>query len=185
MNNAGSIAISFSKKKIIKHLIVSIVFTALGCWVLFTPGEGSGLLSHPLVKNGAAIGSILLGSVGTLLFATRMLRKKAAILIDDDGITDHSSPVAAGHVPWSDVHVLTTTTVVNQRFLLLLVKNPERYIQRQKNLIAQKGMHWNFKTYGSPICIAASGLQCTLGELERLIEAKLSAYKRQGVAQPI
>lgn len=188
VNNTGTgcIAIAFSKKKLSKLLTISAVFAVLGCWMLLTPAnEGTGLLSHPLIKNGSALGAVLLGLLGTAIALKKLLQNQPAVTIDDNGITDHSSPVAAGYVPWSDVHLITTTTVVNQKLILLIVRNAEAYILQQKNIIAKKGMRMNFKNYGSPICISTSGLQCTTGELERMIEGKLSAYKRQGAVHPI
>lgn len=186
MNTIGSVAIVFSKRKLSKLLTISVVFAALGCWMLLSPGnEGTGLLSHPIIKNGAATGAFLLGLLGTAVTLAKLLQKQPALVINDSGITDHSSPVAAGYVPWSDVQVLTTTTVVNQKLILLIVKNPEAYILQQKNVIAKRGMRMNFKNYGSPICISTSGLQCTTGELEQVIEEKLAAYKRQGAVYSI
>ncbi len=188
VNNTGTgrIAIAFSKKKLSKLLTISAVFAVLGCWMLLTPTrEGTGLLNHPIIKNGSALGAVLLGLLGTALALKKLLQHQPAVMIDDNGITDHSSPVAAGYVPWSDVQLITTTTVVNQKLILLIVKNAEAYILQQKNIIAKKGMRMNFKNYGSPICISASGLQCTTGELEQMIEGKLSAYKRQGTVYPI
>lgn len=186
MNNAGSITIPFSKKKLSKLLIISVVFAALGTWMVLSPTEeGNRWFNNPIIKNGVAIGAILMGLLGMAVTLQKLLQKQAALLIDDSGITDRSSQVAAGYVPWNDVHLITTTTVVNQKFVLLIVKNPEDYIQRKKNVIGQKGMRMNFKNYGSPICISASGLQCTTGELIEMIERKLSAYKSRGTVHPI
>lgn len=186
MNNTGSIAIPFSKKKLSRLLIISVVFAVLGPWMLLSPTEeGNRLINNPIVKNGVAIGAILLGLLGMAITIQKLLRKQAALLIDDNGITDHSSPTAAGYVPWNDVHLITTATVVNQKFVVLIVKNPECYIQRKKNFIGKKGMRMNFKNYGSPICISASGLQCTTSELIEMIERKLSAYKSRGAVHPI
>jgi hypothetical protein len=181
MNANGSIVIPFSKRKLSKQLVISIVFVALGCFMLSTPsGEDPGLFRHPLIKNGTAIGCLLLGLCGMLVFISKLFNKRPGIVIDDHGMTDNSSLVSAGHIPWSDVHLISHTTVMNQKMLLLIVKNPEDYVRRKKSIIGQRGMRWNHKNCGSPICIAVSGLQCTLGELERLIEEKLSAYKSQG-----
>lgn len=187
MNNTGtgSIAIAFSKKKLSKLLTISVVFAALGCWLILSPSEGTGLLSHPVIKNGTAMGAILLGLLGAALTLKKLLQNRPAVMIDDNGITDHSSPVAAGYVPWSDVQLITTTTVVNQKLILLIIKNAEAYILQQKNIIAKKGMRMNFKNYGSPVCISTSGLQCTTAELEQMIEGKLSAYKMHGAVHPI
>ena len=63
VNNTGTgrIAIAFSKKKLSKLLTISAVFAVLGCWMLLTPTrEGTGLLNHPIIKNGSALGAVLL-----------------------------------------------------------------------------------------------------------------------------
>lgn len=186
MNTIGSEAIAFSKRKLSRLLTISVVFAALGCWLLLSSGnDGTGLLSHPVIKNGAASSAILLGLLVTAVTLAKLLQKQPALVINDNGITDHSGPMAAGYVPWSDVQLLTTTTVVNRKLILLIIKNPEAYILQQKNVIAKRSMRMNFKNYGSPICISTSGLQCTTVELERIIERKLAAYKMQGAVPSI
>ena len=57
--------IQLSKKKLVKHIIVSLLFMAGGLWMLITqPQTSNPVFNDPLIKNGAAILGILFGQIG-------------------------------------------------------------------------------------------------------------------------
>jgi hypothetical protein len=53
-------------------------------------------------------------------------------------VFDNTSAVSAGLVPWTDVLEIRETKVANQTFINLVVKNPQEYINKQKNGIKRK-----------------------------------------------
>ncbi|NJM80956.1 MAG: hypothetical protein HC854_17510 [Flavobacterium sp.] len=48
---------------------------------------------------------------------------------------------------------------------MIITKNPEAYISRQKGVLKRKTMQLNYKSYGSPICISANALQTNFDSL--------------------
>jgi len=65
--------------------------------------------------------------------------------------------------------------VFNQRFLMIMIRNPQTYIDKQTSAIKRKAMQMNFKNYGSPISIPASTLLYNLDELKNILTERLNA----------
>jgi len=178
------IEIALSRTKLRKGLMMSILFLLLGLWiVIFRPvkPENSPLRSPELVY-GAAILSIAFALFGIFYFPKKMKDKRPGIVIDEEGVSDNSSAVSIGLIPWADVLQLKVIKVVRQEFLVLIVNNPESYISRQTNLIKKKGMQYNYRNYGSPLAISTGGLECTPDKLKEMVESRLAVYKTSQAA---
>jgi len=59
-----------------------------------------------------------------------LVDKEPGLKLDSEGLTDNSSALAAGFVPWSDVFGVEECQVQGQKSICLLLKNPEVYIER-------------------------------------------------------
>ena len=170
--------ISLSKSKLTRGLVASIIFVLMGFWLLtYEPTESNPIFNYPFVKYVAAIASILFFGFGTFYFSRKLTDKKPGIVIDDEGITDNSSAVAVGLIPWSDIKQLAKAKVMKQEFIIIVVNNPEYYLSQQTSFLKKKGMKYNYNNYGSPLAISANGLKCNLKELTIILERKLSEYK--------
>lgn len=66
---------------------------------------------------------------------------------------------------------------MNQKFLMIIVKNPQEYIDQITNPIKRNAMKMNYKSYGSPISISANALKTDFDKLQRLITEKMNEYK--------
>ena len=180
MTDTNKIEIPLSKSKLLKNLLGAIVFVVAGLWILiYQPETSNGLFNNPVLKYGAAIAAVLFGALGVIYFSKKLSDKKAGLIIDDKGVTDNASAVAAGFIPWSDIHHIETAKVMKQEFLMLIVKNPGDYLSRQTNMLKRKSMEMNFKHYGSPITISSHGLKGDLGELKNILESKLTEFKNR------
>lgn len=172
------IEIPLSKKKIIAVLIGTIVFVALGTWFVMKPGIFSRgpLRSEPVVYIVGIAAIVFFGLVG--VYALRKLPdNRPGVIMDETGITDNSSAVAAGHILWTDINSISVITIQKQAFILFHVKNPQDYIDRQSGFFKKKLMQMNFNMYGSPLTLNANGLKITFGELHKLVAERVGAGK--------
>ena len=65
--------------------------------------------------------------------------------------------------------------VAGQQFIVVIVKNPETYIN-QSSGIKRRLARSNYKMTGSPVNIAANGMQITFNQLKELIERSYMQY---------
>lgn len=172
------ITISLSKKKLIKSLIGSIVFVIIGIWMLITQPETSNpIFNDSLIKNGAAILCVVFFGAMIFLFIGKLRDNKFGLTIDEKGFHDNSSATSVGTVLWEDIEGFMQIEVVRQKMIVVYVKNPDSYIEREtKNWVKRTRKH-NLSRYGSPIIISAHALNCSVQDLKKMLEKGLEVCK--------
>jgi len=178
MTTADQIEIPLSKGKLTMMLLGSIAFVAIGLWFVISPPTiQNGLFSNPTLILVVGIASILFFGLCAFMILKKLQDNKFGLIVDKTGITDNASGISAGHIPWSDIKEITTSQVMNQKFLMILVSNPNDYIDRQTNVIKRKGAELNYQNYGSPISISTNSLKCNFDELKNILQTQLDKNK--------
>lgn len=174
----GRIEIPLSKKKIILMLVGSIAFVMIGLWFVIAPPT----ISNPFFGNPTrllilGIVAILFFGVLAVFFARKLRDSKPGLVISDLGLTDNSSGVSAGLILWSDIVDLSVIEIQQQKLIMLVVKNPQEYIDRQKSGFKRKLMQMNHNMYGTPLSITSNSLQIKFDELLNILSDRLQAER--------
>ena len=173
------IEIAFDKSKLILMLIGAIGFVLIGFWfVLSPPAIRNPVFGNPVFLFIAGLASIVFFSVVAFSIAIKLKDKKPGLIINQQGIVDNSSGLAAGEVLWTDIKNISVIEIHTQKLIMLHVKNPQDYIDRQKSLIKRKGMEMNVRMYGTPLSITANGLKMSFDKLFKLINDSLNASRQ-------
>lgn len=178
MTNEEQIEIPLSKTKMLLTLLGSIMFVGLGLWFLINPTK----INNPIFDNPTTI--FIVGLVSIIFFglaAVTIFRKfsdkKAGLIINREGIIDNSSGVSAGLISWTDIQEIKVSQVMNQKFLMIIVRNPQDYLDKVTNALKRNAMKINYKTYGSPISISSNALQANFDDLYKLLVEKMNEYR--------
>ncbi len=166
------IEIPLSKNKLFLAITGSILFVGLGVWLFLNAdnfSQSSGLFRNPIVIRVIAIVSILFFSAIGIFSFKKMFDKKAGLIIDVHGITDNSSGTSVGLVEWKDITNIATQQVMSTKFLLIEVKDTEKYIAKAKSGMKAKIMRVNMKTYGTPLSTSSNTLKYNFKKLEELV----------------
>lgn len=163
-------------------LVLSLIFVALGGWML-TVDLGDvvsvdGDLDR-VITITIGMMSILFFGPAAALIAYKFFDRKPGLVLSEDGFTDNSSVISAGFVPWSDVVKLKNYDISGQRSLMIAVRDPEKYIKRYgplRRMFVRANQRW----YGGPIGITANTLRIRQSELYALFQAHLDAYAQDG-----
>lgn len=140
--------------------IGSLLFIACGTWFIVNPPlSEDGISSYPAFFYTLGAVSMLFFSIAIIGFYRKMFDKKPGLVVDSTGITDNSSLLSVGHIPWEEVKKIAGNKVSGQDFLLIEVEDPVKYIDLQKSTLKRKIAALNHKNYGSPIYIPASTLE--------------------------
>jgi hypothetical protein len=178
MSAEGTVVISLSKSKIVLVALGAAIFVALGVALLLIASEQSP--AKALYMQLAGLASILFFGLALIFAARKVFDTQPGLIVSSEGIQDNSSGVAAGMIPWAEIRGLTTASVHSQRFLTILVAEPEKYVKRGGFLkrIANRA---NLKYYGSPVQISANSLKIKFDDLVALVEYHYQAHRQ---AQP-
>ena len=173
------IEIPLSKSKLVLMLLGALTFVTMGLWFVIAP---------PTIKNSfwgspaklAIVGyaSIVFFGLCTFFFIRKLLDNKPGLIIDDTGLVDNSSGLSAGLVLWSDIEKFSVIEIHKQKLIMLQVKNPQQYIDRQTSLFKRKGMELNNKMYGTPLSITSNGLKTSFDNLLKILTDKLQASQK-------
>ena len=98
-----------------------------------------------------------------------MQSSKPGLIIDDHGLVDYSSGISAGVILWSEITDISVIVLHQQKLIMLYVTEPQSIINRQTNMLKRKIMELNYKMYGTPVSITASGLKISFDDLLEII----------------
>ena len=168
------LVIPLSKTKIFLLLLGSIAFVAGGLW-LWSHAEEIRYRNPLYIRAaaGAAVGFFGLCGVFGLF---KLFDSAPGLIVDDEGIIDNSSALAAGRIPWSDIRGFEIRTVQNQRLLTIEVHNPEKYVQRA-HVLKRPLVAINARSFGGPIQISSNALKMNFDELVRLLTEAHRKYR--------
>lgn len=101
------------------------------------------------------------------------------MVLDDEGFIDYTSGVNTGKVLWEDVTDIFVKEGMGQQFIMLKVRDPEKYIEREKNPLKIRIMQMNNRLYETPINISAKTVKMSFDALYQLLGEMLSGYRQE------
>ena len=110
------------KKSILRTILLflgAVGFIVAGIWMIITDNQASwGLIA------------ILFFGLCALFILRMLFCNKPALIVDEHGITDNSSAIAIGFIPWKDIETFTLMNVTTETFIKVEVKNIEEYLNK-------------------------------------------------------
>ncbi len=104
-------------------------------------------------------------------------RKIPGLVVDNNGITDHTNITSVGFIPWNDI---TSFELVKGSFqhqlIVVKVKNPDFYIYANPKLSASRQMQ--LSQFGSPILVTATTLEYDPQQLLSILTERLGHFTR-------
>ncbi|MBL8170301.1 MAG: hypothetical protein JNJ50_19235 [Acidobacteria bacterium] len=155
------------KKRLIRNMLVSVAFVAIGIWMLAFPAEEIGLDD----TLAAYIGIPFFGFCG-LFFLSRLLWPKPAVVVDEAGLLDNASACGVGLIPWTEIRDVRIASFMNQPFLAVYVADPEKYLRRA-NPLKRAIMRANQSWVGTVSNIPLSALSISADELHSVVRKHL------------
>lgn len=169
-----------------RGLFLTTVLSALGGILLL-------YLSRLLIVGEGRVVVFFLGLTSLLttffcLISYYFLAKEkfTAIYISDEGVNDTSTGHRIGTVVWEDVtdiKIMDDISSLQYKYIVLKVRNPNEYIDREPNRSKKRSLELKHQYYGSPICFSNRALDCTFKELQQAVFDKYTKHKQNLKAQ--
>lgn len=166
----NEIKIPLSKTKLVFAFIGSVLFILLGLQFIINPEKYVSYLfkSTELITIIGYI-SLLFICLCLIFIVYKFFDKKPGLVINDKGIIDNSNFGSVGLIKWNEIKGIRTHQVMSNKFILIDVTNPEKYVQGNSKL-KRYLMKMSMKMYGTPISITSNSLKCNFDELERVLK---------------
>ena len=126
------------------------------------------------------LGTVLLGPI-TVYSIRKFFDRRPGLTFTAAGVTDNSSAIPSGFIPWSDIQGITTLKSRGTRYLVVMVKDPDKYWERG-NLL-QRWLRRRATGFGSPVALSAGLLAINFDGLTRLFEQYLKKYGRASASK--
>lgn len=160
------IVIASSKSKLGLMMLGAILFVAGGLW-LFAIADTQGRYPPIYVKAVSVVAIGFFGVCGIFVLQ-KLFDDSPGLVLDREGMVDNSSGVAAGRVAWRDIRDIQIMSVSGQRFLAVVVGEPEKYLGKG-HFLKRWMVRMNYRSYGTPVFISANSLKVKLDDLEEQI----------------
>jgi hypothetical protein len=178
VESEDKIVIPLSKIKISLLIAGCSLFVIVGIMFTIDPQKFISILyRNSAVIRISGILSLLFFGIGLIFFVGKLFDKKPGMVIDEIGFLDNSSALAAGRILWSDIENISILKMKKQKLMILHVKNPQDYIDRQKSIFKRKLMEVNYRLYGTPLSITSNGLKISFDELLKILSEKLKEHQ--------
>jgi len=123
MKENNHLEIYNSHKVIIKLIMSGFLFVVVGIvLILLGPEDGEMLIIGWL--------SIIFFGLGVIILIIRFFSFKPILIVNDFGITDNSTAIAAGFIPWSNVKSIDLIDVAGVAYISLDLYDKEGYLAK-------------------------------------------------------
>lgn len=163
------IEISLNKKKILPYLLGALIFVIAGVWMFSVALHTKNQILIQAIFIVVGLSSILFFGLIVIVLMTKLFKTQAGMIINDDGIIDNTSGVSVGFIAWRDIRKINYSYNGTHTFLVVIVKMPGKYIEKESNFLKRIAMRMNYKISGSPIHILVSFLDINLNTLHEMI----------------
>jgi hypothetical protein len=172
-----AIAIPFKKKKFMPFILGVMIFVLAGIFLIYgaIQAKNQTILQIFIIVVGLSI--VLFFGLIACVMLPKLFSHKLGLVIGDDGLFDDTTAVAAGLINWHDIKKIQFSYSGSNTFLIVMVKNPNKYMNRETNLLKKWAMRINYKISGSPIKILVSLLDVDFYTLNEQIANKGFATK--------
>lgn len=173
-----AVAIPLSKQKMLLAALGASGFVALGAaFFVLSAGQTA---ATALIMRLVAGASVVVFGTALVWVVGKLLDRQPGLIVSTDGILDNSSAVAAGMVPWTEIRGFVIRSMRAQRFITVIVADPEKYVARGR-WVRRLANRANLRFYGSPVQISANALKIGFDDLVALLEHRYQAQKDAGL----
>lgn len=172
--------IKLSKIKLFFAISASLLFVILGLWLVLIDSEtieSFRRYNYPLVVHGVGIVLVLFFSFTGIMTLKKIFDQKPGLIFNSMGIIDNSSGISDNLlIPWSDISGINVYHgAQKQKFLVVLLKNPDKYIE-MGNALRRTLKRTNYEKSGSPVAIVSNSLKISFDELVELGNEYFAKY---------
>lgn len=171
--STDSVVIPLSRSKLVLVMIGAIAFVAVSAWMWVAASQQTDASSQ-LIQVLAVVGGLFFGACA-LYAVVKCFDRRPGLILDPQGIVDHSSALAVGLIPWHEILEVQVVRVMNQKFLSILVSDPEKYLNRG-GLMGRLFNSLNSQSFGSPINISSNALRIDFQELLEIVTTYRDRY---------
>jgi len=159
-------------------LFLGCIAFVVACWHMWNnSGQDSysGKYNPLFLQCIAVVGSLFFGLTGISRFLA-LLKNTSGVILNEKGIVHNTTTGSGFLIEWQDIRSLTMRSVQSTKFILIHVKDENKYLAKM-NPLSRFIMKLNSRWYGTPISIATNSLELKAEEVLTLIREYKKKYR--------
>lgn len=150
------------------NLGISLLIVAVGVALFTISGSLQTKFSLNFIRTFSVL-LIFLCLVYGFIALRNLIRPDVGMVIDDQGVTDHSAISEVGLITWDNIRDVEIKKISSSTCILVYVHDGHRYIDCENGL-KRKFLEHNLNIYGTPIVIPVHNLDIQADALYKLIQ---------------
>ncbi len=164
---ADQVAIRFKKAKIARLMLMGLVMMVASIAICFLPDHATPFPA--LLLQALGIFGVAFFGLASLVYVAQFFSRRPALIVDREGIVDHTTYPGVGRVYWREIRGLRAGLIRKVPFLIVDVHDPQKFLPRG-NMFQRFLRASSAQMVGSPITLAATSLDADFDQLAALIE---------------
>ena len=165
-----------SRKKNIFLLFLSLLFLAAGIYFVLHGEEIAAGKRSPLLVQGIGIAAIAFALLALFFTIKNLLNKRWVLRANPEGLYLRIRNEL--FIPWQEITGFQVFEVRGSKSVLIMLKDPQAYIAKEKSPFLRKMMQWNLRLCGTSVSISSSTMQISHKELLALLIEYWNKYKK-------
>ena len=165
-----------SRKKNIFLLFLSLLFLAAGIYFVLHGEEIAAGKRSPLLVQGIGIAAIAFALLTLFFIIKNLLNKRWVLWANPEGLYLRIRNEL--FIPWQEITGFEVFEVRGSKSVLIMLKDPQAYIAKEKSPFLRKMMQWNLRLCGTSVSISSSTMQISHKELLALLIEYWNKYKK-------
>lgn len=165
-----------SRKKNIFLLFLSLLFLAAGIYFVLHGEEIAAGKRSPLLVQGIGIAAIVFALLALFFIIKNLFNKRWVLRANPEGLYLRIRNEL--FIPWQEITGFEVFEVRGSKSVLIMLKDPQAYITKEKSPLLRKMMQWNLRLCGTSVSISSSTMQISHKELLTLLIEYWNKYKK-------
>ncbi len=180
--------ITYHKGKLAWLAFVAVSMLVAGLYFIISPPinfkPNHIIYSNPYMMRGIGIVIALFSGGALMLILNGFVSAYYPVVIDNKGITDHSSFYSLGFIAWDDITSISEAHMRKNKRLRIYIKNHSQYVQHVHNPIKRLLIDLGSKMPGErdSTIISLAPLNCSFEVLAMEVSSRLALHKEGKLA---
>jgi len=120
------------------------------------------------LKIALLVALVFYTSISLVSYLKVVFDKTAILKLTDTAMIDNSSIFSCGEIVWEDIAGVTMKKGIHMHYLIVKLKNPEKYLPKG-NFLKKYFIQNRIKKLGTPVILSETHLKCNIDVLREII----------------
>lgn len=171
--------IEVNRGEYLRELVVSVLLAAIAVFLCFFRIDFFAQYQFlNWIIRIICVAAAIVFTYRTIMFIIKILSSKPLLIVDENGVTDNTTPLSLGFVEWADVRGIYLEGQVGTHTIEIDIENEEKYISKlsqRKQAVLYNGVYSDCATISIDLGLTEEDCQDLVGRMQQIFDE----YKKE------